>query len=168
MSIFHYSPKISLCSPASISPNFFKWAHAATQFHAVWKWTWFMKPLTMPAFTTVTDVRWRSAAHSNYHKDCEQKVEHKLGCARLAAKWGMQSGLHALAESGQNAGLLLVAPLSEPALDGAHVPVELLGQALQPLLIWVLERKYKHHMLDEGQLLRYNWMIMKTKRKTCV
>lgn len=50
-------------------------------------------------------------------------------------------GSHAFAESGQGAGLLLVAPLSEPALDGPHVPVELLGQALQPLLIRMLEGK---------------------------
>lgn len=48
---------------------------------------------------------------------------------------------HAFTESGERAGLLLVAALSEPALDGPHVPVELLGQALQPLLIRVLARE---------------------------
>lgn len=47
-------------------------------------------------------------------------------------------GSHAFAEAGQGAGLLLVATLSEPALDGPHVPVELLGQALQSLLIRML------------------------------
>lgn len=52
----------------------------------------------------------------------------------------MQFALHAFAESSESAGLLLVAPLPEPALDGPHIPVELLGQALQPLLIWVLVR----------------------------
>lgn len=50
-------------------------------------------------------------------------------------------GSHAFAEAGQRAGLLLVAPLSEPALDGPHVPVQLLGQALQPLLIRMLGGK---------------------------
>lgn len=49
-------------------------------------------------------------------------------------------GSHAFAEAGQGAGFLLVATLSEPALDGPHVPVELLGQALQPLLIRMLGR----------------------------
>lgn len=52
--------------------------------------------------------------------------------------------LHAFTEPGESAGLLLVAALSEPALDGPHVPVELLGQTLQPLLIWVLARQAKH------------------------
>ena len=49
--------------------------------------------------------------------------------------------LHAFTEAGESAGLLLVAALSEPALDGPHVPVELLGQALQPLLVRVLARQ---------------------------
>lgn len=46
---------------------------------------------------------------------------------------------HALTEACQRAGFLLVAALSEPALDGAHVPVQLLGEPLKPLLIWMLE-----------------------------
>lgn len=37
---------------------------------------------------------------------------------------------HALAEARQCARLLLVASMSEPALDGPHVPVQLLGQTL--------------------------------------
>lgn len=49
--------------------------------------------------------------------------------------------LHAFTEPGERAGLLLVPTLSEPALDGPHVPVQLLGQALQSLLIWVLTRQ---------------------------
>lgn len=46
--------------------------------------------------------------------------------------------LHAFTEPGQSAGLLLVAALPEPALYGPHIPVQLLGQAFQPLLIWML------------------------------
>lgn len=55
----------------------------------------------------------------------------------------LQSALHAFTEPGQGTGLLLIAALSEPALDGPHIPVELLGQALQSLLIWVLARQEK-------------------------
>lgn len=46
--------------------------------------------------------------------------------------------LHAFAEPGQGTGLLLVAALPEPALYGPHIPVQLLGQAFQPLLVWML------------------------------
>lgn len=53
----------------------------------------------------------------------------------------VQELLHALTETGQGAGLLLVPALSEPTLDGPNVPVQLFGQALQPLLIWVLRRQ---------------------------
>lgn len=77
---------------------------------------------------------------------------------------------HAFAEAGQGAGLFLVAALPEPALYGPHVPVELLGQALQPLLIWMLgdERRETHtHFAHQREMWRYvlvRWNTSTTER----
>lgn len=46
---------------------------------------------------------------------------------------------HAFAELSVNAGLVLVSALSEPALDFADVPVQLLREAIQMPGVWVLE-----------------------------
>lgn len=48
------------------------------------------------------------------------------------------SNLHALTEPCQCAWLLLVASLSKPALNAANIPVQLLGEAFQSLLIRML------------------------------
>lgn len=48
------------------------------------------------------------------------------------------SNLHALTEPRQCAWLLLVASLSKPALNAANIPVQLLGEAFQSLLIRML------------------------------
>lgn len=45
---------------------------------------------------------------------------------------------HALAEPGQSAGFLLVTPLSKPALNAPNIPVQLLGEPFQSLLIRML------------------------------
>lgn len=74
-----------------------------------------------------------------------------LGCAARFAS-------HAFAEAGQGAGLFLVAALPEPALYGPHVPVELLGQALQPLLIWMLRgerRETRTHLAHQRETWRH-------------
>lgn len=63
--------------------------------------------------------------------------------ANFGVLYGVVIALHAFTESGERAWLFLVAALSEPSLDGPHVPVQLLGQALQPLFIWVLARQKK-------------------------
>ena len=50
----------------------------------------------------------------------------------------INSNSHALAEPLQRAWFLLVASLSEPALNAADIPVQLLGEALQSLFIRML------------------------------
>lgn len=50
-----------------------------------------------------------------------------------------RASLHAFTELRKSAGLFLVASLSKPTLNAAYIPVQLLGQALQPLLIWMLQ-----------------------------
>lgn len=49
--------------------------------------------------------------------------------------------LHALTEPGQGAGFFLVAPLSKPALNAPNIPVQLLGESFQSLLIGMLWKK---------------------------
>lgn len=51
------------------------------------------------------------------------------------------SNLHAFTELPQCAWLLLVASLSKPALNAANIPVQLLGEAFQPLFIRMLRNK---------------------------
>ena len=53
----------------------------------------------------------------------------------------INSNSHALAEPLQRAWFLLVASLSEPALNAANIPVQLLGEALQSLFIRMLWHK---------------------------
>lgn len=74
--------------------------------------------------------------------------------------------LHALAEPGQGAWFFLVASLSKPALDAPNIPVQLLGEPFQSLLIRMLWNKapektflsifffYLHHL----QVLGYIWL----------
>lgn len=72
--------------------------------------------------------------------------------------------LHALAEPGQGAWFFLVASLSKPALNAPHIPVQLLGEPFQTLLIRMLWNKapekpflsifYLHHL----QVLSYVWL----------
>lgn len=66
----------------------------------------------------------------------------------------MWFGSHAFTEPRKGAGLFLVATLPEPALYGPYIPVELLGQALQPLLIWVLAIQNRH---PTCQMLSSSW-----------
>lgn len=67
MSICHYSPQISPLHSCLHFPNLFFMSMCThtiyLQFHTVWKWTCrdmkqarFLKSLTVPAFTAVTDV----------------------------------------------------------------------------------------------------------------
>lgn len=49
--------------------------------------------------------------------------------------------LHALAEFSVRAGFILVPAVSEPALDLSHLPVQLLGQAIQMARVWILWRE---------------------------
>lgn len=65
----------------------------------------------------------------------------------------MRVALHALTEPGQGARLLLVAALPEPALYGPHIPVQLLGQAFQPLLVRMLTTQRTNR---RGQLIAEN------------
>lgn len=46
--------------------------------------------------------------------------------------------LHALAELGVRAGLVLVPAVPEPSLDLPHLPVQLLGEAVQMAGVWAL------------------------------
>lgn len=46
--------------------------------------------------------------------------------------------LHALAELGVRAGFVLVPAVPEPSLDPAHLPVQLLGEAVQMAGVWAL------------------------------
>lgn len=65
---------------------------------------------------------------------------------------------HAFAEPGERAGLLLVAPLPKPALDGPNIPVQLLGEPLQSLLIRVLSYSGEN-LLQDGVGLCFLWPI---------
>lgn len=51
--------------------------------------------------------------------------------------------LHALAELGVCAGFILVPAVSEPTLDLSHLPVQLLGKAIQMAGVWILCRQRK-------------------------
>lgn len=51
--------------------------------------------------------------------------------------------LHALAEFGVRAGFILVPAVSEPTLDLSHLPVQLLGKAIQMAGVWILCRRRK-------------------------
>lgn len=51
------------------------------------------------------------------------------------------SSLRALTELRKSTGLFLVAPLSKPTLDTTYIPVQLLGEAFQSLLIWMLQNR---------------------------
>lgn len=46
--------------------------------------------------------------------------------------------LHALAELSVCTGFVLVPAVSEPTLDLSHLPVQLLGQAIQMARVWIL------------------------------
>lgn len=50
----------------------------------------------------------------------------------------MCAGLHALAELGVCAGFVLVPAVPEPTLDLPHLPVQLLGEAVQMAGVWAL------------------------------
>lgn len=45
---------------------------------------------------------------------------------------------HALAELGVRAGFVLVPAVPEPSLNLAHLPVQLLGEAVQVAAVWAL------------------------------
>lgn len=49
--------------------------------------------------------------------------------------------LHALAKLGVCAGFVLVPAVSEPSLDLPHLPVQLLGKAVQMARIWILHAR---------------------------
>lgn len=49
--------------------------------------------------------------------------------------------LHALTKLSVCVGFILVPALSEPSLDLSHLPVQLLGQAIQMTRVWTLSRR---------------------------
>lgn len=63
------------------------------------------------------------------------------------------ASLHALTELPKGAGLFLVAPLSEPTLNAAHIPVQLLGEPFQPLLIWMLQNREAQKLFSSSTAL---------------
>jgi len=76
---------------------------------------------------------------------CKNTLEEQRGkLMKTQAQQGSRrerASLHALTELRKSAGLFLVASLSKPALNAAYIPVQLLGEALQPLLIWMLRNR---------------------------
>lgn len=77
--------------------------------------------------------------------------------------WNTRFALHAFAEPGQSARLLLVAALPEPALDGPHIPVQLLGQAFQSLLIWMLFNTWTQDQVSSS----LKTSVKNNKNNTC-
>lgn len=58
--------------------------------------------------------------------------------------------LHALAKFGVCAWFVLVPAVSEPTLDLSHLPVQLLGKAVQMARIWILHA-------PKGKTIPFSW-----------
>lgn len=65
------------------------------------------------------------------------------------------ASLHALTELPKGAGFFLVASLSKPTLNAAYIPVQLLGEAFQPLLIWMLQNREAQKLFSSSTKLTF-------------
>lgn len=71
--------------------------------------------------------------------------------------------LHALAELGVRAGFVLVPAVPEPSLDLSHLPVQLLGEAVQVAGVWALRAEEDTAEFSGGTL---QWTAHKLRRLT--
>lgn len=72
--------------------------------------------------------------------------------------------LHALAKFGVCTGFVLVPAVSEPTLDFSHLPVQLLGKAVQMARIWILYAR-KQKTIHSSRRYRAASVIFSTKKK---